>query len=156
MVSERHRDRVHSYIELGVAEGATAVVGGPGKVSGLEAGQYVRPTVFSNVRNEMRIAQEEIFGPVITVIPYDGPDDAVRIANDSAFGLGGSVWTKDRNVGLDIARQVRTGTIGINSYAPGFDAPFGGFKSSGIGREYGPESIEEFTELQSIYGVPDS
>jgi aldehyde dehydrogenase (NAD+) len=155
MVSERHRDRVHSYIELGVAEGATVAAGGPGTVAGFEQGQYVRPTLFANVRNEMRVAQEEIFGPVTTVIPYDGPDDAVRLANESDYGLGGSVWTKDRGAGLDIARKVRTGTFGINSYTPGFDAPFGGFKSSGIGREYGPESIEEFTELQSIYGVPD-
>jgi betaine-aldehyde dehydrogenase len=153
MVSTRHRERVHSYIELGIAEGATPVVGGPGPVEDL-SGQYVRPTVFRDVDNGMRIAQEEIFGPVITVIPYDGSDDAVRIANDSVYGLGGSVWTKDRQAGLDIARRVRTGTFGINSYTPGFEVPFGGFKSSGIGREYGPESLAEFTELQSIYGVP--
>jgi aldehyde dehydrogenase (NAD+) len=154
MVSARHRDRVHSYLELGVAEGATVAAGGPGGVDGA-GGCYVRPTVFANVDNDMRIAQEEIFGPVIAVIPYDGPDDAVRIANDSPYGLGGSVWTKDRAAGLDIARRIRTGTFGINSYAPGFDLPFGGFKASGVGREYGPESIEEFVELQSIYGVPE-
>jgi len=154
MVSARHRERVHSYLQVGVAEGATVAIGGPGAVDG-ERGHYIRPTVFTNVRNEMRIAQEEIFGPVIALIPYDDAADAVRIANDSAFGLGGSVWTKDRAAGLEIARQVRTGTFGINSYSPGFEAPFGGFKSSGIGREYGPEALEEFTELQSIYGVPE-
>ncbi|MBV9871987.1 MAG: aldehyde dehydrogenase [Frankiaceae bacterium] len=155
MVSARHRERVHSYLEVGLSEGATVAVGGPGAVEGL-SGHYIRPTVFTNVRNDMRIAQEEIFGPVIAVIPYDGPADAVRLANDSAYGLGGSVWTKDKAAGLEIARQVRTGTFGINSYAPGFEAPFGGFKSSGIGREYGPEALEEFTELQSIYGVPEA
>jgi betaine-aldehyde dehydrogenase len=156
LVSERHHERVTSYLDLGVAEGATIAAGGPGPVPGYEKGNYVRPTLFSDVSNDMRIAQEEIFGPVVVVIPYADADDAVRIANDSAFGLGGSVWTKDRQAGLDMARRIRTGTFGINSYAPGFDAPFGGFKSSGIGREYGPESLEEFTELQSIYGVPDS
>jgi betaine-aldehyde dehydrogenase len=103
----------------------------------------------------MRIAREEIFGPVIVVIPYTDAEDAIRIANDSDFGLGGSVWTKDRDAGLAIGKRIRTGTFGINSYTPGFEAPFGGFKSSGIGREYGPESLEAFTELQSIYGVPD-
>jgi betaine-aldehyde dehydrogenase len=101
----------------------------------------------------MRIAREEIFGPVITVIPYDGVDDAVRIANDSPFGLGGSVWTKDRAAGVEIGKRIRTGTFGINAYSPGFDAPFGGFKASGIGREYGPESFDEWVELQSIHGL---
>jgi aldehyde dehydrogenase (NAD+) len=156
LVSARHRDRVHSYLELGVSEGATVAAGGPGSVEGLEIGNYVRPTLFSNVSNDMRIAREEIFGPVIVVIPYTDTEDAIRIANDSDFGLGGSVWTKDREAGLAIGRRIRTGTFGINSYTPGFEAPFGGFKSSGIGREYGPESLEAFTELQSIYGVPDA
>jgi betaine-aldehyde dehydrogenase len=154
MVSARHRSRVHDYLEVGVGEGATVATGGPGPVAG-QSGHYIRPTVFTDVSNDMRIAQEEIFGPVIAVIPYDGPEDAVRLANDSAYGLGGSVWTKDKSAGLEIARQVRTGTFGINSYTPGFEAPFGGFKASGIGREYGPEALEEFTELQSIYGVPE-
>jgi aldehyde dehydrogenase (NAD+) len=156
LVSARHRERVHGYLELGVAEGAVVAAGGPGAVPGFEKGHYVKPTVFRDVRNDMRIAQEEIFGPVIVVIPYEDIDDAVRIANDSAFGLGGSVWTKDRHAGVEVARRIRTGTFGINSYAPGFDAPFGGFKASGIGREYGPESLEQFTELQSIYGAPES
>jgi aldehyde dehydrogenase (NAD+) len=154
MVSERHRERVHSYIELGIEEGATLAAGGPGAPDGLAAGAYVRPTLFTDVGNDMRIAQEEIFGPVISLIPYDDIDDAVRLANDSDFGLAGSVWTKDRRQGFEIAQRIRTGTFGINNYAPGFEAPFGGFKASGIGREYGPEALEEFTELQSIYGVP--
>ncbi len=153
LVSARHRDRVRTYLELGVSEGATVAAGGPGPVDGLESGYYVRPTLFSDVSNDMRIAREEIFGPVVTVIPYTDTEEAIAIANDSEFGLGGSVWTEDDAAGLAIGRRIRTGTFGINSYVPGFDAPFGGFKSSGLGREYGPEAFESFTELQSIYGV---
>ncbi|KLO28753.1 aldehyde dehydrogenase [Mycolicibacter heraklionensis] len=154
LVSSRQRQRVEGYLELGVAEGATVAAGGPGGVDGLTNGQYVKPTVFRDVDNSMRIAREEIFGPVVVVIPYDDIDDAVRIANDSPYGLGGSVWTKDRHAGLDIARRVRTGTFGINSFAPEFGVPFGGFKSSGIGREYGPEAFDEYVEIKSVYGVP--
>jgi betaine-aldehyde dehydrogenase len=153
LVSARHHERVASYLDIGVAEGARVVAGGPGAVEGL-SGHYVRPTLFADVDNRMRIAQEEIFGPVVAVIRYDGIDEAIRIANDSNFGLAGSVWTKDRAAGLDIARRIRSGTFGINSYAPGFEAPFGGFKASGIGREYGPESLEAYVELQSIQGAP--
>ena len=98
----------------------------------------------------MRIAREEIFGPVLTVIPYDDADDAVRIANDSEYGLAGSVWTGDADRGLDIARRVRTGTYGVNQYTMDFVAPFGGFKSSGIGREFGEEGVEHYTELKTI------
>ncbi|BDX32814.1 aldehyde dehydrogenase [Mycobacterium antarcticum] len=154
LVSARQRERVRGYIELGVAEGATLAAGGADAIEGLENGQYVRPTVFRDVDNSMRIAREEIFGPVIVVIPYDGIDDAVRIANDSPYGLGGSVWTKDRQAGFGIARRVRTGMFGINSFAPEFGVPFGGFKASGIGREYGPEAFDEYVEMKSIYGVP--
>ena len=154
LVSARQRDRVLSYLDLGVAEGATLAAGGPEPVAGLAGGHYVRPTVFRDVDNSMRIAREEIFGPVVVVIPYDGIDDAVRIANDSPYGLAGSIWTKDRRAGLDIARRVRTGMFGINAFAPGFDVPFGGFKASGIGREYGPEAFDEYVELKSVYGVP--
>ena len=154
LVSARQRDRVHGYLELGVSEGATVAAGGPGEVDGLAAGHYVKPTVFSDVDNSMRIAREEIFGPVVVVIPYDDVDDAVRIANDSPYGLGGSVWTKDRHAGLAIARRVRTGMFGINAFAPEFGVPFGGFKSSGIGREYGPEAFDAYVEIKSVYGVP--
>jgi betaine-aldehyde dehydrogenase len=155
LVSKRHHERVASYIELGVAEGARVVAGGPGSVDG-QSGHYVKPTLFADVDTTMRIAQEEIFGPVVSVLPYDDVDDAVRIANDSDFGLAGSVWTKDRAAGLEIARRIRTGTFGINAYAPGFESPFGGFKASGVGREYGPEAIESYVELQSIQGVPEA
>ncbi len=154
LVSARQRDRVRGYIDLGVAEGATLAAGGPDAIDGLAGGTYVRPTVFRDVDNSMRIAREEIFGPVIVVIPYDDVDDAVRIANDSPYGLGGSVWTKDRQAGLAIARRVRTGMFGINSFAPEFGVPFGGFKASGIGREYGPEAFDEYVEMKSVYGVP--
>lgn len=154
LVSARQRERVHGYLELGVTEGATVAAGGPGDVDHLVGGNYVKPTVFRDVDNSMRIAREEIFGPVVVVIPYDDVDDAVRIANDSPYGLGGSVWTKDRHAGLAIARRVRTGTFGINSFAPEFGVPFGGFKSSGIGREYGPEAFDEYVEIKSVYGVP--
>jgi aldehyde dehydrogenase (NAD+) len=154
LVSVRQRDRVRGYIDAGVAEGATLAAGGSEAIEGLADGQYVRPTVFRDVDNSMRIAREEIFGPVVVVIPYDGIDDAVRIANDSPYGLGGSVWTKDRQAGLAIARRIRTGMFGINSFAPEFGVPFGGFKASGIGREYGPEAFDEYVEMKSVYGVP--
>lgn len=154
LVSARHRDRVRSYIEIGIAEGAKVAAGGPEPVPGLTTGNYLRPTVFRDVDNSMRVAREEIFGPVVVVIPYDGLDDAVRIANDSPYGLGGSVWTKDRRAGFEIARRVRTGMFGINSFAPEFELPFGGFKASGIGREYGPEAFDEYVEMKSVYGVP--
>lgn len=151
LVSARQRDKVASYIGIGQQEGATLVTGGITPPAGLEAGWYIPPTVFANASNDMRIAREEIFGPVLTVIPYDGGDDgSVQMANDSPYGLGGSVWTADRARGISVAAQVRTGTIGINFYGPDFAAPFGGFKDSGIGREYGPEGIHEFVELQSI------
>ena len=153
LVSQRQRERVHGYIELGLSEGATAVVGGPGYPEGLDGGAYVRPTLFTGVRNEMRIAQEEIFGPVVSVIAYDDEEEAIRIANDSEYGLAGSVWTTDMDRAGSIARRIRTGTFGVNSYASDVTAPFGGFKSSGIGREYGPEGMAEYVEVKSIYGL---
>jgi betaine-aldehyde dehydrogenase len=150
LVAERQQERVEKYIALGQEEGAKVVVGGNGRPEGLEKGWYVQPTVFSGVTNDMRIAQEEIFGPVLAVIPFDDVDDAVRIANDSEYGLAGSVWTADIDLGLDIARRVRTGTYGINQYTMDFIAPFGGYKGSGIGREFGREGLEHYLELKSI------
>jgi betaine-aldehyde dehydrogenase len=110
----------------------------------------VQPTLFAGVSNDMRIAQEEIFGPVLVVIPYENEEDAIRIANDSDYGLAGSVWTKDSDHGVDIARRVRTGTLAVNRYLMDFIAPFGGFKNSGMGREFGREGLEEYTEAKSI------
>jgi betaine-aldehyde dehydrogenase len=151
LVAERQQERVDKYIALGQEEGARVVVGGNGRPDGFEKGWYVQPTVFADVDNSMRIAQEEIFGPVLAVIPFDDVDDAVRIANDSEFGLGGSVWTGDpAGAGMDIARRVRTGTFGINQYTMDFVAPFGGFKASGVGREFGTEGLEHYLEAKSI------
>lgn len=151
MVAQRQQERVEKYIALGQEEGARVVVGGNGMPDGLSSGWYVRPTVFADVDNRMRIAQEEIFGPVLSVIPFDDVDDAVRIANDSEYGLAGTVWTGDVEAGLDVARRVRTGTYGVNTYTMDFAAPFGGYKSSGVGREFGPEGLAHYTELKSIY-----
>jgi aldehyde dehydrogenase (NAD+) len=151
LVAQRQQERVEKYIALGEEEGARIVVGGLGMPDGLDRGWYVRPTVFADVDNRMRIAQEEIFGPVVSVIAYDDVDDAVRIANDSDYGLAGTVWTSDPDAGLDVARRVRAGTYGVNTYTMDFAAPFGGYKASGIGREFGPEGLAQYTELKSIY-----
>ena len=155
VVAERQRARIEGYLESGREEGATVALGG-GRPSGAEyaKGWYVEPTVFSDVDNKMKIAQEEIFGPVLVVIPYDGDEQAVEIANDSNYGLCGSVWTSDNDRGLGVARRVRTGTYMLNSFAPmDFATPFGGFKESGVGREFGPEGLESFLETKSI-GLP--
>ena len=150
LVTARQQERVEKYIALGQEEGARLVTGGNGHPTGLSTGWYVQPTVFADVDNGMRIAQEEIFGPVLTVIPYDDIDHAVRIANDSDFGLAGSVWTSDAETGMDVARRVRTGTFGVNQYTMDFIAPFGGYKASGIGREFGKEGLDQYVELKSI------
>ncbi|KIF76431.1 aldehyde dehydrogenase [Streptomyces sp. 150FB] len=146
------QERVHSYIDTGIAEGARLVLGGPGvpEVPGGEKGYYVRPTLFADVDNGMRIAQEEIFGPVVVVIPFDDEADAIRIANDSEYGLSGGVWTADPEHGLAVARQLRTGTVHVNGAPRAATAPFGGFKSSGVGRENGPVGLAHYTEYQSI------
>jgi aldehyde dehydrogenase (NAD+) len=150
LVAERQRDRVLGYIDKGRAEGATVAVGG-GRPAGLDRGWFVEPTLFTGVDNSMTIAQEEIFGPVLAVLPYDDPADAVRIANDSDYGLSGSVWTSDVEAGIDVARRVRTGTYGINQFGTlDMRNPFGGFKSSGVGRELGPEGLSAYLETKSI------
>src|SRR4029079_4093324 len=150
LVAQRQQERVEKYIALGQEEGARVVVGGSGRPDGFDRGWYVQPTVFADATNDMRIAREEIFGPVLTVIPFAAPADAVRIANDSEYGLAGSVWTNDIDQGMDIARRVRTGTYAVNQYNMDFMAPFGGFKGSGVGREFGPEGVDHYTELTSI------
>lgn len=149
MASATHRDRVETYIARGKTE-AKLIVGG-GRPKGLDRGWYVEPTVFADVPNSAVIAQEEIFGPVLSVIPYTDDADAVRIANDSAFGLGGSVWSADSERAKAVAGRVQTGTIGINGYMPSLGSPFGGVKASGIGREFGPEAVASYQQLKSIY-----
>ena len=149
LAAARQRDRVEGYIAAGRDEGATVVVGG-GRPGSQPTGWFVEPTVFSGVRNDMRIAREEIFGPVVSVIAYDDPDHAVAIADDSDYGLAGSVWTADVDAGLDIARRVRTGTYSVNGAQQASSAPFGGFKQSGIGREFGPEGLQLYLETKSI------
>jgi betaine-aldehyde dehydrogenase len=150
VVAERQRARIEGYLDSGREEGATVAIGG-GRPAGFPTGWFVEPTVFTNVDNKMKIAQEEIFGPVLVVIPYDGDEQAVDIANDSNYGLCGSVWTGDNERGLGLARQVRTGTYMLNAPVPiDFTTPFGGFKESGVGREFGPEGLESFLEKKSI------
>lgn len=151
MVSRRQQHRIRNYIELGDKEGARLVVGGSNMPTGMERGWYIRPTLFADVDNSMRIAREEIFGPVLTVIPYTDDSDAVRIADDSEYGLSGSVWTPDLDRGIGVARSVRTGTFGVNeAYSMDPAAPFGGVKMSGYGREFGPEGLDEYLETQSL------
>jgi acyl-CoA reductase-like NAD-dependent aldehyde dehydrogenase len=148
LVSQRQQQRVQEYIRGGVADGARIVLGGDD--SPLDRGWYVRPTLFADATNDMTIAREEIFGPVLTVIKYRDERDAIRIANDSDYGLAGSVWTKDVAHGLELSGQVRTGTYGINMYMLDISSPFGGFKQSGVGREFAEEGLAEYTELQSV------
>jgi aldehyde dehydrogenase (NAD+) len=150
MASSTHRDRVEGYIAKGKGDGARLVTGG-GRPAGQDRGWFVEPTVFADVDNHATIAQEEIFGPVLSVIAYNDVDDAIRIANDTDYGLGGSVWTTDPERGKAVARRVRTGTIGVNKYIPDPAAPFGGVKASGIGRELGPEAISAYQQFKSIY-----
>lgn len=150
LISRDQQRRVRDYIELGIEERARLVTGGPEVPAGLEEGYYVTPTVFADVDNSMRIAQEEIFGPVLVVIPYEDEDDAVRIANDSEYGLSGGVWSADEGHALEIARRMRTGTVTINGASVGFDGPFGGFKASGLGREYGFAGLNTYIEYKTV------
>jgi aldehyde dehydrogenase (NAD+) len=152
LISERQRARVESYIEAGQRAGARITVGGA-RPSHLPRGWYVEPTLFADATNDMSIAQEEIFGPVVVLIPYDGEEEAIRLANDSPYGLGGVVITPDERRGFAIAKEIRTGSIGVNQYTLDFYAPFGGYKASGLGRQNGPEGFMAFLEAKSIYGV---
>jgi acyl-CoA reductase-like NAD-dependent aldehyde dehydrogenase len=155
MVARRQQERIRSYIEDGRREGARLVVGGSDLPPGVGRGWYIRPTLFAEVDNRMKIAREEIFGPVLSVIPYGDDEEAVRIANDSDYGLSGSVWTADGERGLAVARQVRSGSFGVNQpYSMDPAAPFGGVKASGIGRELGSEGLDAYVDLKAISGAP--
>ncbi|MET7773208.1 aldehyde dehydrogenase [Nocardia sp. NPDC005366] len=150
LAGERHVERVLGYIAAAEAEGATVVVGG-GRPDGLDHGYFVAPTLIDGVRNDMRVAQEEVFGPVISVITYEDEDDAVAIANDSIYGLSGAVYTEDLERGYALAQRIRTGTISVNGSVIDFTLPFGGYKQSGLGREGGVEGLEEFFEIKTVH-----
>jgi acyl-CoA reductase-like NAD-dependent aldehyde dehydrogenase len=150
LISETQRDRVRGYIEKGIEEGATLVTGGADQPEGFPRGYYVKPTVFANVRTDMTIAQEEIFGPVLSILPYDDEEDAVRIANDTIYGLAGAVWSKDTERAQRVARRLRTGQVDINGAPFNPLAPFGGYKQSGHGRELGELGLEEYLETKSL------
>jgi acyl-CoA reductase-like NAD-dependent aldehyde dehydrogenase len=141
---------VRGYVTKGVDEGAKLVAGGPDAPEGLEQGFYVQPTVFSEVAPDMTIAREEIFGPVLSILPYDDEEDAVRIANDTVYGLAGGVWSADPERAKRVARRMRTGQVEVNGGRFNPNAPFGGYKQSGIGREYGRHGLEEFLEVKSM------
>lgn len=152
LVSAAQRERVEGYISLAGAEGAQVVVGGrrPTFDSPLDQGWFVAPTLLAGVENSMRVAREEIFGPVVSVIPFSGTAEAVAIANDSVYGLSGSVWSTDVDSALAVAKQIRTGMVSINGSPQAFGTPLGGFKQSGVGRELGPEGFRPYLEAQSI------
>jgi acyl-CoA reductase-like NAD-dependent aldehyde dehydrogenase len=150
LISAAQRERVRAYIQKGIDEGAKLVTGGVDPPEGLEKGFFVRPTVFSEVRRDMAIAQEEIFGPVLSIIPYDTEDEAIEITNDSIYGLAGAVWSADADHALEVARRIRTGQVDINGGSFNPLAPFGGFKQSGHGRELGRFGLEEYLEIKSL------
>jgi betaine-aldehyde dehydrogenase len=150
LISAVQRDRVRNYIKKGIEEGATLVTGGPDAPEGLSKGYFVRPTVFADVKSNMTIAQEEIFGPVLSIIPYEDEEDAIRIANDTIYGLAGGVWSKDADRAKRVARRIRAGQVDINGGSFNPMAPFGGYKQSGHGRELGKFGLEEYLEIKSM------
>jgi betaine-aldehyde dehydrogenase len=150
VVSAVQRDRVRAYIQKGIDEGAELVVGGVDAPPGLEKGYYVQPTVFANVRSDMTVAQEEIFGPVLCILPYEDEEDAIRIANDTIYGLGGAVWSRDVERAKRVARRIRSGQLDINGAPFNPYAPFGGVKQSGVGRELGTYGLEEYLEPKAL------
>jgi acyl-CoA reductase-like NAD-dependent aldehyde dehydrogenase len=150
LVSHVQRERVRGYIQKGIDEGAKLLTGGVEAPDGLDKGYFVRPTVFSEVRNDMTIAQEEIFGPVLSIIPYDTEEEAIEIANDSIYGLAGGVWAGDKDKATAVARRLRTGQVEVNGGSFNPMAPFGGYKQSGHGRELGTFGLEEFLETKSM------
>jgi aldehyde dehydrogenase (NAD+) len=153
VVSKVQFDRVEGYIAKGIAEGAKVVTGGAGRPEGLSKGYYVKPTIFSNVRNDMTIAREEIFGPVLCILPYENEEQAVQIANDTPYGLAAYVWSKDNLHARRIGARIRAGQVTLNGAAGDMNTPFGGFKMSGNGREWGEFGLRDFLELKAVIGV---
>ena len=153
VVSKAQFDKIQRLIETGIREGAELVAGGPGRPSGIDKGYFVRPTVFANVRNDMTIAREEIFGPVLCILPYENEDEAIRIANDTVYGLSGYVSSGDTQRALRVASRLRTGNVHLNGAGADFAAPFGGYKQSGNGREWGEFGFEDFLEVKAIMGA---
>jgi aldehyde dehydrogenase (NAD+) len=152
VVSELQWNKIQGLIQKGIDEGATLAAGGTGRPDGLEKGYFVKPTVFADVSNDMTVAYEEIFGPVLSILPYDDEDEAIRIANDSPYGLSGYVSSSDLDRARRVASKLRTGMVHINHAWLDAMAPFGGYKQSGNGREWGAHGMEEFLEVKSIYG----
>jgi aldehyde dehydrogenase (NAD+) len=156
VVSDTQWNKIQALIQVGIDEGATLVAGGTGRPEGLETGYYVQPTVFSGVTNTMTIAREEVFGPVLSIIPYDHEDDAIDIANDTPYGLSGYVSSTNIERARAVAARLQTGMVHINNANLDSQAPFGGYKQSGNGREWGPHGIEEFLETKSVYGYHEA
>ena len=153
LVSKVQFERVEGYIAKGIAEGAKVVIGGSGRPDGLAKGYYVKPTIFSNVRNDMTIAREEIFGPVLCILPYDNEEQAVQIANDTPYGLAAYVWSKDNLRARRIGGRIRAGQVTLNGASGSMNTPFGGFKMSGNGREWGEFGLRDFLEVKAVIGV---
>ena len=152
VVSETQFNKIQKLIEAGIKEGATLVTGGPGRPEGLNRGYYVRPTVFANVKPEMTISREEIFGPVLSILPYKTEEQVVELANDTVYGLAGYVQSGDVEHARKVAAELRAGQININGAGPDLGAPFGGYKQSGNGREWGKYGFEEFLEIKAVLG----
>jgi aldehyde dehydrogenase (NAD+) len=152
VVSEVHWNKVQTLIQKGIDEGAKLATGGTGRPAGLSRGYFVKPTVFTDVNNQMVIAREEVFGPVLAILPYDSEDEAVSIANDTPYGLSGYVSSGNLDRARRIASRLRTGMVHINNASLDSMAPFGGYKQSGNGREWGAHGIDEFLEVKSVYG----
>jgi aldehyde dehydrogenase (NAD+) len=152
VISKVQWDKIQGLIEAGIAEGAKVVCGGPGLPEGIESGYYVRPTVFSDVSNDMTVAQQEIFGPVLVMIPYDTEEEAIQIANDTPYGLAGYVQSGDIDHARAVATRIRAGNVHINGASGGFDVPFGGYKQSGNGREWGAHGFTDYLEIKAIEG----
>jgi len=153
VVSKLQFERVEGYIAKGIAEGAKVVIGGSGRPDGLTKGYFVKPTIFSNVRNDMTIAREEIFGPVLCILPYDNEEQAVQIANDTPYGLAAYVWSKDNLHARRIGARIRAGQVTLNGASGSMNTPFGGFKMSGNGREWGEFGLRDFLEVKAVIGV---